>query len=366
MEKNVLKFSEVSINGMTLHTEFLYHRLLKQDVKILLLTEYINNSLNFRKQLTITNYEKDINLNIGDMVILNAATDKINKYKISIGKAKVKKINNNSIVVKPYEIIIDNKLSANIDDMFCPLESRIINVKYLEKEYPSVFDEYKKRYNNYLNKLDKKKYINGLFKTYYDSIIQYFKDNSNYYSISKVTAMSSYLNAKKYFEDKDKIVSNPNVFIKDFHLEFDLLLLKKGVNKRKFIFNLDEVEAIVELKSNGIIGYGNKDTKKDKAYNNKRWFEAYVTFDNDYKKREMSLKNYDELLKNKTVSTNYRNLKERVQKIDYIFFCLYEKNYVRSATYENTYFDLLATGKTHKGIYFGISNGDKYVIPIDY
>ena len=57
-----LEFNEVIIEDMKLRTEFLLHRLLKQDVKILLLTDYHNKKLDFRKKLKITKYINNKNI----------------------------------------------------------------------------------------------------------------------------------------------------------------------------------------------------------------------------------------------------------------------------------------------------------------
>ena len=47
--------------------------------------------------------------------------------------------------------------------------------------------------------------------------------------------------------------------------------------------------------------------------------------------------------------------------------CVYEKNNINSAAYENTYFDIMSSGDRYKGIYFAITDKDDgYVIHIDY
>ena len=73
-----------------------------------------------------------------------------------------------------------------------------------------------------------------------------------------MTAASSYIIAKKYFEDKGYIVSQLYVFIKNFNVEFDMLLLNKEEDKNKIIFNKEDVKKIVELKTSSIVGYSEK------------------------------------------------------------------------------------------------------------
>lgn len=365
-----LEFNEVIIENMTLRTEFLLHRLLKQDVKILLLTDYYNEKLDFRKELKITKYVNNSDYKKNKIVDLYCRYAN-GKYNLKVGTGKItKEPIKNEIIIKPITIFVDNKDTDNIKDMFKELTSVIKDDKYLKDNYNDKLLEYNNRYTKYKNNVENKKdkYINGLFKYYYESIIQLFKDNNNYYSISKITAMSSYIIAKNFFENKGNNVSFPNVFIKDFNIEFDMLLLKDKVNNNKYMYELDEVESIVELKSNGIIGYGKDDKLKNPLYNNKRWFESYITFDNNYTEINKKLKqNDDDINDNEIVSKKYNALKKEICKKDFFYFCLYEKNRKNTATYENTYFDIILTGKNYKGIYFGITDErDGYIIPIDY
>ena len=138
-------------------------------------------------------------------------------------------------------------------------------------------------------------------------------------------------------------------------MEFDMLLLKSSVENNKYVYDLSEVDAIVELKSNGIIGY----TKEDKET---RWFKSYITFDNNYAKKHKEL-----YTSNLDLHKNYYNAMNQVHQKKYIYFCFYEKNTKNTATYENTYFDIMLAGKNYTGIYFTV-DGDKgtYTIPIDY
>jgi len=384
---NKLYFKEVQINNMTLRTEYLAHRLLKQDVRILLLTCYDSGKLEFRKKLTITKYEKFEN---DDNEVELYCRDASGKYNLKIGKGKiVEKNSDGPIVIQPISICVDNDSDKTINDMFRVLKSAIIDDSYLKKNYSEFLSEYKVKYNNYLNTIEdnKDKYINGLFKYYYESMIQLFNDNNTFQSVGKITAMSSYIIAKSFFKKKKKIVSYPNVFIKNFNAEFDMLILKKGIKANKYVYEMDEVEAIVELKSNGIIAYGKDDKIKKADYNDKRWFEAYITFDNNFAKINKKLEEYDSIIRDKNssksndkleeydsiirdkniISKQYNDIKQKICNKDFYYFCLYEKNNINTAAYENTYIDILAADGIHKGVYFAITDGDDgYVIPIDY
>lgn len=350
-----LQFNEVEIDSLYLRTEFLLNRLLKQDIKILLLTYYNNNKLQFRNELKITSYKNNSNFK-KDIIVDLYCGSITGKYNLKIGTGRIiEESSDNTIIVKPETILVNNKDTKNIEDMFQELNSVIKDDEYLKENYNDGLKEYNKRYEQYQQHIKKDKYINGLFKYYYDSMIQLFKDNNNYNSIGKVTAMSSYIIAKNFFEDKGKKVSYPNVFIRDFNMEFDMLLLKSSVENNKYVYDLSEVDAIVELKSNGIIGY----TKEDKET---RWFKSYITFDNNYAKKHEEL-----YTSNLDLHKNYYNAMNQVRQQKYIYFCFYERNTKNTSTYENTYFDIMLAGKNYTGIYFTVA-GDKgtYAIPIDY
>ena len=181
-----------------------------------------------------------------------------------------------------------------------------------------------------------------------------------------MTAMNSYLIAKDFFKQKN--VSLPNVFIKNTNIEFDMLILNTKKHK-KFIYDYDDVDSIVELKSNGIIGYNIDDTKKNKKYNNKRWFHAYVTFDNSFFNVKDRNKKYDMCyIDNHHVSNKYNNQIEKIRKLNYYYFCFIETNLKSQLKYENTFFDLLLAGRDkYKGIYLALKEDSyHFTIPIDF
>ncbi len=365
-----LFFNEVEIENRKIRTEFLRNRLIKQDIKILLLTHYKNNKLCFRNELKITNILNYDSINVNDKVTL-ICTNNRKKDKLIIGTGIVLEKKDKSINIVPQEISLSNiEMSNNINDLFIPLKSVIINNKQIiDSQYKYSLEKYKEKYNAYLKNVNcnKEKYINGLFKYYYNSLIQFLNDNSNYYSISKITALSSYIIASDFFKKAHKNISLPNVFIRDFNIEFDMLLVKNNYNKHKFIYELNEVDTIVELKSNGIIGYAKDDTIKKNEYNQKRWFEAYITFDNQYKKIKEKLTSYDKSLKEDIIYNKYNNLKYEINNKKFIYFCIYENNRNNTAIYENTLLDIINAGSNYFGIYLAINAGnDYYTIPIDY
>lgn len=382
-----LYFNEVFIDNMILRTEFLSKRLLKQDIKVLLLTHYSDENLEFRKRLRITKYEENATIKIDSNVDLYCSCYN-GKYNLRIGMGKIIGIDpKKGILVKPMMIYVDNKNTDNIKALFKILDSRIIGDVILKQHYNKDWLEFNKRYKEYKKKIEseKDKYINGLFKYYYDSMIQLLKDNNYYFSIGKMTAMSCYIVAKKFFKNKGMNVSLPNVFIRNFNVEFDMLILKKTTNRNKFVFEIDEVEAIVELKSNRLIGYGNADKygnmydyKNKLVIDNKkmipnRWFKSYITFDDKYESMKNKVEKIDNssktgnTLSDNVVINSYMDMKKNINKKKFIYFCLYEKNSINIATYENTYFDMILAGKNYCGIYFVITDErDGYVIPIDY
>lgn len=198
-----LQFNEVEIDSLYLRTEFLLNRLLKQDIKILLLT-YYNNKLQFRNELKITSYKNNSNFK-KDIIVDLYCGSITGKYNLKIGTGRIiEESSDNAIIVKPETIFVNNKDTKNIEDMFQELNSIIKDEEYLKENYNDGLKEYNKRYEQYKLHVKKDKYINGLFKYYYDSMIQLFKDNNNYNSIGKVTAMSSYIIAKIFLRIKGK------------------------------------------------------------------------------------------------------------------------------------------------------------------
>ena len=214
---------EAKINNKDYVIENISNRLLNKEVKLLLLTEYKNKELKIKNSIKI---KTDIKLKVNDEVRLKISS------RIIMGTGKVKEID------KDYYIINNLKLwnMDTIDDLFTNTDNKDIN-----------------------------KYKEGLFYYYYKFLIRFIEDNNLGHSFKKLSAVSSYIISKQLFEDNGYKVSPNNVFIRNCGIEFDLLLLKDKVDNTKYVYEMDEVDTIVELKASGYI-------------NNKDSFENYITY----------------------------------------------------------------------------------------
>ncbi len=333
---NEVIIKEIKIKDNKYKIPTLINRLLRKDLKLLILTKYDkNNNLILNDNIQIIDQEK-IKLEIDKEYILKCKN-------IIIGQATYK----GNTTFEATKIYINNE-PKDIKDLFKDMNDEQSTNKEIET------------------------YTSGLFKYYYDFLIQCLEDNNNYFFINKMTAASSYIIAKKYFEDKGYIVSQPNVFIKNFNVEFDMLLLNKEEDKNKIIFDTEDVKAIVELKASGIVGYSEKiDNKENKIYNNKNYFQAYITYDQDYQKRQNKLKEYDKDIKEPYVEKDYETIKKEIIKIPFIYFCFYESNSKTNEAYKNMYNDIKELNKKQNigkrtGIYLTVSKSQEYyTIPYD-
>ena len=151
-----------------------------------------------------------------------------------------------------------------------------------------------------------------------------------------------------------------------------MLLLNNNVDTTKLIYEQNEVKEIVELKASGIVGYSKDiDNKKDKKYNDKDYFQAYITFDQEYQKRQDKLEEYDKNTEDNYVTKDYEKIKNGILKIPFTYFCFYESNTPTNEAYKNMYNDIKELNKEQKigkrtGLYLTVSeNQSYYTIPYD-
>ena len=165
---NEVLIKRIEINKKVYRVPTLIHRLLKKDLKLLLFTKYNkNNELVFRDNIKVIEYEKTT-LEKNKEYILKCEN-------IILGKAKY--IGNNTF--KAISICIKNDIDKSIKDLFIDVNNDISDCK---------IEVYQK----------------GLFRYYYDFLIQCLEDNNNYFFINKMTAISSYIVAKKFFKETIK------------------------------------------------------------------------------------------------------------------------------------------------------------------
>ena len=210
--------------------------------------------------------------------------------------------------------------------------------------YSGIWDNFndKKYLKSYLSdyyKLDIstiiEKYIcNGMFKLYYRMLVEEAKVNNKDKIEGKCTAMCTYLATKRVLNDffdqngYDLEVSNPNIFIKNVNVEYDAVIVKKSKdNREKFIYNENEVEAIIELKTSGCF-LSKDDLKKNEFINyiiksnplRKKYIylSLYVPFGD----RDTSVHYYEYLLCNiAAIKDRYTEYKE-----SYGIFCATKRN----------------------------------------
>lgn len=183
---------------------------------------------------------------------------------------------------------------------------------------------------------NKEKYINEIFKLYYDLLKNYILNFPTKKSGGhKASAMASYLSIKdfikKHFEGKC-VVSGPNVFIKGNTREFDCLLLKgKSINEG--FYDEKEVYAAIELKVSGFFH------DKEKGF-----IKSF----------------YKDLLKSET---------EYLNEIPFLYIAFCEGTNNSNSYYEDSY-KALKKIKENKNInLFFVTvkkRGSRYTIPYDY
>lgn len=216
---------EAEINDKDYVIDDISNRLLNKELRLLLLTEYKGKELKIKNSIKI---KADTKLNIKDEVRLKVSS------RIIIGIGIVKGIEDGYYVINNLKIHNMN----TIDDLFTNIDNKDLN-----------------------------KYKEGLFYYYYKFLIRFIEDNNLKHSFKKLSAVSSYIVSKQLFKDKGYKVSPNNVFIRSCGIEFDLLLLKDKVNNNnnKYVYEIDEVDTIVELKASGYI-------------NNTNSFKDYITY----------------------------------------------------------------------------------------
>ena len=208
--------------------------------------------------------------------------------------------------IKDGSITIDNNEKNKIEDL---LEFRD---KTGRKILKVIDNEYKEQ-----------------FKLYYNQLLNKFKYNEKPKSSSKYSAMMTYLALK----DKYSNIAPPNSFIKNNKLEFDMILLKDECkDKYKYVYDKEEVKAVFELKTAGVM-YPSESFKigvlKNIIYN---YISNYVEFKKnnyDWKdkiKKETTDKKYDELMDELFVKLkdNEKNIEDKIPP--FIYFTLHESD----------------------------------------
>ena len=218
------------------------NRLTKKDWKLILFCEYNNNSeLKIRDSLTITDYQTSDTLNRSDKIKIKLGNKSL------FGTGEIKNINRQELVLTDLSIYIDNKESTKdplslfkkIDINKC--KSKTVKELYKDDDYDKMLEIYTK----------------GLFKIYYNSLIDCLKYNNTTKNGAKFDAMITYEVIKKELSQKLNI-SLPNSFIKNNLIEYDALILRDGIENVEHFYNYQDVLGIVEIKTSGYF-FQNKD-----------------------------------------------------------------------------------------------------------
>ena len=327
-----------------------------QDLKVLIFGEYVINEdntykLEMRKSpIQADNIPSDI-----DEVILMVDNQ-------IIGTARITSENNKRVMYVK-EIKIGDSLTNKIDDLFELIEEHDIDDYCSKDNYGDNIwqhckgkDKLKKlKYDSNNLKNIKDKYLSGLFKIYYDSIMYSSFMNSLPRIEGKASAMASYIAIKNYLnyyfkkEKLDLTVSHPNVFIKNINKEFDALVIK-GNKADEYFYDYDDVKTIIEIKSSGffsakadlIRSYHTKDDDTPQE-------DAFIDYITDYEK----------------------DLTNKQQKIQYIYLSIYESFGQRNTS--THYYEFLLANLLHLdddkyvGIFCGLkSDSNRYLIPYEY
>ena len=307
-----------------------------QDLKVLLLCEYNDdNKLVFRQEIKVLD---KIPSDCKKVII------KISS-KREIGIAEVI----DEYHIKPLEIFIENEHTDKIEDLFKTIENHDVekykcltknNINIWEKNNCKGKEKLKEiKYNSSDKHSIKEKYLSGLFKIYYDSLVYSSIINSIERIEGKANAMASYIaiknNLDKYLKEKKIAISNPNVFIKDINMEFDALIVNKD-SKEKFFFDNDEVNSLIEIKSSGLF------LSKDNLIDN--GFIKYIT---SHEKKQQELRK------------------------KYIYFSLYESYGQRDSSIHYYEFLLANLSTLDKNKYIGVfcalkKDQNHYLIPYEY
>lgn len=294
---NTIIIDDVSVKDNEYVIDDIANRVLTKELKLLLLTRYTKNKkLIIKDSIKITTDDKDLLKD--DIVKLVISSRTI------IGKGKIRSISNDYVEINELEIYIDDDYTKDINKLFTNT-----------------------------NNVDINKYIEGLFYYYYRYLIRLIEDNNLDHSFKKLSAVSSYVISRDLFETKHYNVAPNNSFIRNCGIEFDLLLLKDGVDNSEYVYDFDDVLCIVELKANGYI---NKISKFED-------FENYIIFNG-----------------RKQVEDD--NILEKVRKIPFIYLSYYEqidnyRNIIKAITNKHN----------RKGMILSVKDDNEYFyIPNDY
>ena len=227
----------------------LYRRIYndRRDIMLYFFCEIKNNKLEFRKNIILD-------------IIKDREIER--KYGIDINKHFIKCIQNNNmgyfywsskIVLVKGELVHTEKnvVLKNIEILLEGIDSPYKLIGYNEEDDISDF----------INYYQLMKKMNELY-LYNDRITSYRK----YFAMEFYNMIKMMLLRNELFKNKKYYISEPNVFIKDYPMEYDFLIVNNGINKGVYLE--DEVMAVVELKAGTLI---NKDISylSLEKYNNK-------------------------------------------------------------------------------------------------
>lgn len=345
----ILENIELSNYGITykINIKNFLKKTIIQDLKILLFAEYNEKGELTKRKKTIKIENIKENLKEVPEIILKTSKETV------IGKGKI----NNDGELELTEVLIDNKKNfSDIYDLFELIPPHKIDYNCKTEEDKNIWD-YCKGKEQLINKtyqedekVIKKKYLDNLFKIYYDSIVYFSIINSIDKIEGKASAMASYISIKnnlnEYFKKKklNLRISNPNVFIKNINIEFDALIVNSD-KENDYFYDLDDVKAIIEIKSSGF-------------------------FTN---KKNLILSQYEKDKEDLFISYIIKSHKKisKEKPIPYIYLSIYE-SFGQRKTSVHYYEFLLANilsldSKQYIGMFCGTKkDSKKYLIPYDY
>lgn len=242
------ELEKVKINDVIIDVKKLRYRFDNREWKAYLLFDYANDEFNFRKELEI------IEPKIPDGEVIIKLPGDGNNSRIKIGKG----IAENNIV-RALKLFVNGEYSNDQYQLF-----RLLNEQELKK---TDRIDFKYKSDNIRN------YANSIFKIYYDHLKYYFNNFSDVElaklkkgARNKAIAMASYLSLRDYINNRYSdycVVSEPNVFIKNVFIEYDFLILKKGVNINQGYYEQSDVYAVVEIKTSGYFPSNSKNITRD-------------------------------------------------------------------------------------------------------